>query len=226
MGNPTKTLRQHHYRLSYALAGSKPRPVVILVAGMHGDEPEGPLLAQKMARIYRQDGDRLWHHTEDDGFDLVVFGCVNPWGLAHGERRMEDGRDANRSVGGPLNPSLPFEPELWEILAAAPVALVLDLHSHLRPSVQILIDSERARTIGQRFDYEKLLDPKAGSLAFVVDANGYGGITVEVTRGEPLGPAPLHILNGASNWCALAAWKLANQPIIAPENTSAMIQAR
>jgi murein peptide amidase A len=60
---------------------------VHLSAGIHGDEP-----ASSEALLH-------WVETNPDrahALDLLVFPCLNPWGLVHNKREDEHGRDLNR----------------------------------------------------------------------------------------------------------------------------------
>lgn len=60
---------------------------VILTAGIHGDEPEGLVLAQQIAKICR---------VEAAPFTVVLHGMLNPSGFARGTREDNQGRDLNR----------------------------------------------------------------------------------------------------------------------------------
>lgn len=63
-------------------------PAVYLSAGIHGDEPAGP---EALISWAETDPERLRQHA------LVIFPCLNPWGLVNNIRLDSDGRDLNRS---------------------------------------------------------------------------------------------------------------------------------
>lgn len=61
-------------------------PVVYISAGMHGDEPAGPLAVLEMMEAGWFPGDFHW----------LVCPALNPGGLALGTRENREGRDLNR----------------------------------------------------------------------------------------------------------------------------------
>lgn len=61
-------------------------PVVYISAGMHGDEPAGPLALLKMMEDGWLPGDFHW----------LICPALNPGGLALGTRENREGRDLNR----------------------------------------------------------------------------------------------------------------------------------
>src|SRR5438128_2164157 len=63
-------------------------PAVYLSAGIHGDEPAGP---EALISWAEADPERLRKHA------LLIFPCLNPWGLVNNIRLDADGRDLNRS---------------------------------------------------------------------------------------------------------------------------------
>src|SRR3954469_6979608 len=72
----------------YYLETRAPGPAVYLSAGIHGDEPAGP---EALITWAEADLARLRRHA------LVIFPCLNPWGLVNNIRLGEDGLDWNRS---------------------------------------------------------------------------------------------------------------------------------
>ncbi len=72
----------------YYLETRAPGPAVYLSAGIHGDEPAGP---EALVSWAEADPERLRRHA------LVIFPCLNPWGLVNNARLDADGRDLNRS---------------------------------------------------------------------------------------------------------------------------------
>lgn len=177
---------------------STPRPLVILVSGQHGDEAEGVLLGQWLARNYREIkmlGGKL-------GFDLAVFGAVNTWGLQNECRDMEDGRDPNRSWGGPAAPALPWEADLWALASAAPAVLILDLHAHFDPNA-VLVSAGTEDAIRAIFgDTRMVTQERPGTLAGAALAAGYLAATVEAGKSRRENMRELE----AQVWAAMQAW--------------------
>ena len=64
-------------------------PMVTLSAGVHGDEPAGPL-----ALLYLAENELL-----DTRFSYRVWACTNPTGFDAGTRENADGVDINRTFG-------------------------------------------------------------------------------------------------------------------------------
>jgi protein MpaA len=63
-------------------------PAVYVSAGIHGDEPAGP---EGLVSWAEENPGRLRAHA------LLIFPCLNPWGLVNNIRVDADGRDLNRS---------------------------------------------------------------------------------------------------------------------------------
>lgn len=64
------------------------RPWLYFSAGIHGDEPAAT------------EGLLAWaerHPTDLAGFNILLFPCLNPWGLINNSRLDADGRDLNRT---------------------------------------------------------------------------------------------------------------------------------
>ena len=77
---------------------------IYLSAGIHGDEPAGCHGLLQWARLYLK---RFFH------FPILIFPCLNPWGLVNNQRFNSSGIDLNRAWG------LKTEP------------LILCMHQHL-----------------------------------------------------------------------------------------------
>src|SRR4051812_11923904 len=78
--------RAGKYALHYVETPA-PGPAVYVSAGIHGDEPAGP---EALITWAEADPARLRRHA------LLIFPCLNPWGLVNNIRRDEDGLDLNR----------------------------------------------------------------------------------------------------------------------------------
>jgi len=117
------TVQDGHVMLPVCvIRGSKPGPTVTLVAGVHGDEFEGPLTLQRMARELTPD---LIHGC------LILIQCVNLAGLNKSLRCSPyDGKDIDTCFPGNATGSISerIAYELFERLIK-PADLVLDMRS-------------------------------------------------------------------------------------------------
>lgn len=65
---------------------SRDAPRVYLSAGIHGDEPAGPLAVLELLKEDALSRELEW----------TLFPILNPWGITHGKRENADGIDLNR----------------------------------------------------------------------------------------------------------------------------------
>lgn len=95
------------------------RPVLLIAAGIHGEEPGGVV---GLCRWLLECSDR-WM----DRLRFVVFPCLNPWGFERGIRFAADGKDLNRQFHAPEHPSVAA---FCRYLEASPerFPLFMDLH--------------------------------------------------------------------------------------------------
>jgi uncharacterized protein len=103
-------------------AGSSPRPLFVVVAGVHGDEPEGMLALLDLAREVV---------PEQLKGQLVIVAVANPPAFAAGHRLSPlDHADLNRSFPGNSEggPSLRLAHRLMETLVR-PADLLFTMHS-------------------------------------------------------------------------------------------------
>ena len=98
-------------------------PTVLIIGGMHGDEPAGHRAATQVA---------TW--SVDRG-RIVVVPAANPPALADRTRRIpgleEDAGDLNRHfpvVDGTVTPTGPAAPALWSFVVSVEPDVVIDLH--------------------------------------------------------------------------------------------------
>ena len=89
---------------------------IYLSAGIHGDEPASPA--------------GLLHWAEKNPkqlaeLDLLIFPCLNPWGLVNNVRTNQRGRDLNRDF---QNPRIPFVREWRKVIGDRQFDLALNLH--------------------------------------------------------------------------------------------------
>jgi len=68
---------------------------IYLSAGIHGDEPAGP------AGLYEW---AFKHEGTVSSLPLILYPCLNPWGLINNSRLDADGVDLNRIWGQPNHP--------------------------------------------------------------------------------------------------------------------------
>lgn len=64
------------------------KPWIYLSAGIHGDEPASTEACLEWFSVSR---------TTADDFNLMIFPCLNPWGLINNLRTDAEGRDLNRT---------------------------------------------------------------------------------------------------------------------------------
>lgn len=114
-------------------------PVVLLLAGVHGDEPQGA----ECARAVLREGGRLSHGL--DGWQVVVIECLNPDGMKRGTRGNAHGVDLNRNMParnwsaegegryepGPEPGSEPETQALLALLEESPPGRIISLHAPL-----------------------------------------------------------------------------------------------
>lgn len=107
------------YWLYYARSKRRPggpRPTVYLSAGTHGDEPGST------------EGLLHWAETRSDQLaqvDVMIFPCLNPWGLVNNTRYTKDGSDLNRSFHQKDHPTVSA---LEKVLEGRHFGLSLCLH--------------------------------------------------------------------------------------------------
>lgn len=178
----------HH--ILHAAADPTARPLVILVSGQHGDEAESVLLGQWLARGYAE----IKGCGGKVGFNLACFHALNVWGLRNESRVMEDGRDSNRSHGGPTAPEMPWEAELWALAASARAVLILDLHAHHDPSA-VLVSAGTEDAIRALFPSTPVVTrERPGTLAGAAVAAGYLAATVEAGKSAKACAAESHTI--------------------------------
>ncbi len=91
-------------------------PSIYLSAGIHGDEAAAT------------EGLVEWAQANSDSlrlFNILIFPCLNPWGLMNNSRRDPDGRDLNRSFHTSAVPQIAAQMQ-W--LTGCAFDLALNLH--------------------------------------------------------------------------------------------------
>jgi hypothetical protein len=92
---------------------------IVVTGGVHGNEPSGAVALAALARR---------------GF--VTAPPCNPWGLLHGRRELESGRDLNRAFA---DPRCEEATAVRQFLQEHPPGLLLDLHEDSRTREPYLI---------------------------------------------------------------------------------------
>lgn len=128
----------------------KYRTDIVITTGVHGNEPSGYLIKDKLTEL---------------GF--IVFGPCNPWGIEHGKRHLEDGRDLNRSFA--LD-DCPEAEAVREFLRNHKPGLLLDLHEDPDGTAPYLIQNGPEDDLGRRIldalkdEYEFDQEPQWGPI--------------------------------------------------------------
>lgn len=157
--------------------GARPGRTLWLIAGVHGDEIEGMVAAQKFVRDL--DAQQL------SGCVVAIL-CANPWALADYVRESPiDGRDLNRTFPG--NPTGTFTERLAHQLLQSmlplmtPDDVVLNIHGGGRTTVAARLIEVRAT--------EDEVETKSLELARAA-CNPDLDIIVKIREGNPSAPGP------------------------------------
>ncbi len=109
------------------------KPVIVITAGIHGDEPAGIKAAVDFAQ-HELD-------TYTSRFDFLIIPLLNPWGLVNNKRRNKSGVDLNRAFMDTVDTAVEPEVQAWtkylQQLQITPV-LSLDLHEDITDCVDEL----------------------------------------------------------------------------------------
>ncbi|MEK7477094.1 MAG: M14 family metallocarboxypeptidase [Candidatus Coatesbacteria bacterium] len=101
-------------RLAFGAMG---RPAVLLDAGIHGEEPAGPLgLADWLEADAAAWGQRI---------RFTILPCLNPWGFERGTRSSRDTEDLNRHFD---EPDAPLTRLVTKALEGERFRLAVDMH--------------------------------------------------------------------------------------------------
>lgn len=108
--------------------------MLLVTGGIHGDEPSGALALAPIART-----------------GIATCGPCNPWGLAHGVRTLESGRDLNRAFADPNCPEAERVREQVRVQVSllGGLALLLDLHEDARAQAPYLIQYGPGSPVGR-----------------------------------------------------------------------------
>jgi hypothetical protein len=98
-----------------ASSNLKPKKRIYISAGIHGDEPAGPLAALELLKA------NAW----GDHWDVTVLPCLNPTGFALNRRENDEGIDLNRQYLRPTAKETLAHTKWLERQAAFDLCLVL-----------------------------------------------------------------------------------------------------
>lgn len=108
------------YKVSATRPSQKPKPNVIISAGIHGEEPAGVYAVMRFLE------DNVWGYI--DRFNFYVYPCMNPHGFEHSRRENANGVDINQHFGVPY-----AEPEniiIQNSLSAGPKEYLFSMDHH------------------------------------------------------------------------------------------------
>ena len=108
--------------LMYGTLGAAQRPLVVIAAGVHGDEPAGPWALYSL----------LTGGLLDPAFRYALWPCTNPSGYAAGTRVSAEGIDINRTFS--LPPRSPEAATIGSVNQRERAVLSLDLHEDFEGS--------------------------------------------------------------------------------------------
>lgn len=207
------TTTDHSITISPSARQVRESPVrIVLVAGQHGNEPEGVLLAH---RVFSDLHDRIGRDELD--LEVVLFGCMNPRGLAISSRGHGPyDRDMNRQWATPAVDHCPAMGELW----SACTGRGHYIHRESRPShrQRVLVLDFHSMTTGEPIVYASCLSGQEpvspfdlkiigcdveeypGRLAMELSKAGVEAYTIEARIGQALGDLGSVVLRGIDAW--------------------------
>jgi predicted deacylase len=101
----------------YVTDSGEPGPTVMVVGGMHGDEPNGFTSAGKI---------REWNI---DAGRLVALPKANVKGIQAETRCYDDDTDLNRQFPSGSEPTTALAREIWDVIVNEDIDFLIDLHS-------------------------------------------------------------------------------------------------
>ena len=136
---------------AHVFRSQKPGPVVLILAGVHGDEINGIEIVRNF--MFNQDFSSISTGS------LIVIPLLNVYGFINFDRYVPDGKDVNRSFPGTLNGSL-----------ASRIARTLT--KYILPNIDYIIDFHTGGD--SRYNYPQIrftkTDEEAAQLAKVFNA--------------------------------------------------------
>lgn len=170
---------------------------IIIVAGQHGDEPEGLLVAHALRMAARVILGSSRH--------VKFYGMLNPEGFARARRHRDDDADPNRVWGRP--DESPIQAKIRaEILAARSIGdvAVVDCHSSHRTE-HVLYAGPTTLSLAQLVPAQRHEDRDEGSLTAWCEDHRIPCITAEAQRGHGVETLVDALAAGLRAWSVPAA---------------------
>ena len=158
-------------------------PIVLLLAGMHGDEINGIEIVRRMIRH--------GYHRPQCG-TIICVPIANTFGFINQSRTVPDGRDLNRTFPGSAQGSLASRLAytlLHEIIK--PVDYILDFHTggasrSNHPQVRVAPADERSMALARVFDAPFILASSYLDKSLRKTARNYNKVMLLYEGGESL----------------------------------------
>jgi len=133
----------------YVFNAKKPGPVVLVQAGLHGDEVNGVEIVRRMLH----DGS-----FKVDSGAVIAVPILNIFGFIHFSRDVPDGKDVNRSFPGTKSGSMASRISYHYINEIIPqIDFAIDLHTgggqrHNYPQIRYTKEDGKSAALAQMFD--------------------------------------------------------------------------
>lgn len=168
---------------------------VVIVAGQHGDEPLGLVVAQMLRRTLRP--------IVGTQRRIHFFGAINPEGLARGRRVRDDDVDPNRVWG--------TEEQAWpqasvmalvdELVGKGESVVVIDCHSGSKPTA-IEVAGPIGAGLLEVAGVEPRVVTKPGTLSATMEARGVPCLATEPHSYDPsqASVVAIMVMDAVSTW--------------------------
>jgi uncharacterized protein len=167
----------------HVIRGPKPGPVLLLTAGLHGDEVNGIEIVRRMIS-----GNLL----RPEAGTILAMPIVNVYGFLQNARYLPDGKDLNRSFPGSRQGSLARR-VAWNLMNhVVPLADVgIDFHTggaslHNHPHIRCVMSIPRNRELAKAFAPACVLNAKMIDKSFRKAAHKIGKHIIVFEGGESL----------------------------------------
>ena len=167
----------------HVIRGPKPGPVLLLTAGLHGDEVNGIEIVRRMIS-----GNLL----RPEAGTILAMPIVNVYGFLQNARYLPDGKDLNRSFPGSRQGSLARR-VAWNLMNhVVPLADVgVDFHTggaslHNHPHIRCVMSIPRNRELAKAFAPGCVLNAKMIDKSFRKAAHKIGKHIIVFEGGESL----------------------------------------
>jgi uncharacterized protein len=177
---PTHTVIDMPIRVYRA---KKDGPVLLLTAGLHGDELNGTELLRRMIRD---------KSIIPDIGTVIVIPLVNIYGFLQNSRDLPDGKDLNRSFPGSLRGSLAQRVAYAIMNEIVPqIDFGIDFHTggasrSNYPQVRCVVDIEQNKNLGMAFGAPFLMDSSLIDKSFRKAAHKLGKYVIVYEGGESM----------------------------------------